>query len=553
MTNSGMNDKNGHKVNNIHKELRILAKDSFYSILYIYGSFISLLFISFFKARLISQDAWNNLILATSFVSIFLLVLTFFPPGLENTLNYYIPRYNSLNEKNKLKILIIRALILKILFVILIFVISIFLFLFMSDLFAISLTIENVDLLFILSPLIIIDSLNLLLISVNQSFHKFNVNFNLMLIKYSFNIGSLAYYFFFIKVINIETVAFITVLSSSIPFIINLSINVNRILKLEPKTKDKIPYVEDLQKFLKYGSPIRFGKFLTDIWGQFQIQTIGFFDKDMLVGFSISKQYLSVSLNATSSLLSPLTIAFTKLDVQKNDKQIEVIYNLLIKYSLFLMLLITGILYICTDFFLAFFFGNSFLIFSNLVKIYLFSYVFLIFSGQFESLLLSKNKVKYIPMIRGLILIIRVPIFLTLLIFFNLIIAIIGVLIINLFYGVIIIILTIKIGKIKLNIKTIVYQYLAFFLTIGIIIVLQFIGLNELNYFILKSLNLLIFQEMNFLALGLFLIVFLSSTIIFKTFVREDIQNLDNLFSTDKRLHRITKSVLRILKKIVRK
>ena len=84
----------------ISKDHRKFAKSAIYSLFNSYGIFIFQIIISFFIARLISQELWGFLLLAMSFINIVLLILSFFPPALNFSLNYYIPRYVALNQNN---------------------------------------------------------------------------------------------------------------------------------------------------------------------------------------------------------------------------------------------------------------------------------------------------------------------------------------------------------------------------------------------------------------------------------------------------------------------
>jgi len=111
---------------------------------------------------------------------------------------------------------------------------------------------------------------------------------------------------------------------------------------------------------------------------------------------------------------------------------------------------------------------------------------------------------------------------------------------------------TIKIGKINLNLKALFFQYAAFFGTLALVIILQNLFLDNLNFLILKSLNLQFFRYFYFLHLGLFLLVFLSLIIIFKIFKKAEIEQLVKFFGEEKKVHQIIRRGLIILKKIIR-
>ena len=537
----------------ITNEHRNLAKNSFYSILNTYGTFLFTLIITFFIARLISKEAWGYLILANSYILIITIIITFLPPGLDQALNYFIPRYHTLNQKTELKSLIKYSLILKIIFLIPVFFISCFLFIFLSDLFVINLTEENLDLLFLLSPLIIINSLEIVFNSINQGFNKYNLLFILLIIKYSIYIGFLAYFFFFLEVITLETLVITNIIASSISFILNFLIILNVYFKIRSDNQITKFSKKALQRIIKYGIPVRTGKLLTEIWVEIQTQAISIFEtSDQITGFNISRTYLSISVNILASLSSPLTISFSRIIAKNGKNQIDSLYNLFVKYSLFIYLLITGILYYAVDFFIIVILGETYLVYSELIKIYLFSYLFLIFASPFDALMLAENKAKYFAQIRFYGLLVRAPLFFILLINFGMIPAFYGILISNFLYGIGYLVFTIKIGKIKLNLKNIFFQYIIYFVSLGISMILHILFVNEWNFLILKKLNLLFFQDFYFLSLIIFIFIFILLSVIFKVFTKNDIENLKGFFNKEKKLHRFSIKVLKILKKIFR-
>ena len=152
------NDKN-KSINKFDNEYRTFASNSFYLLLNQYSSFIYLILVSFLMARLISLEIWNLIILGTSYIMIIAIISYFLPPALEYSLMYYIPKYNTLNQKKKLKSFIKKALYFKILVIVIIFILSIFLLQFIVKIININLEKEFNLILSILSPLILIHGL----------------------------------------------------------------------------------------------------------------------------------------------------------------------------------------------------------------------------------------------------------------------------------------------------------------------------------------------------------------------------------------------------------
>lgn len=548
-----MNAYNNIEYQNIKNDYKSLVKNSFYSYLSTYSSFFFSLIHAFILARLISQNEWSYFIIAISYINIISLILSLLPPGLGIALDYYITRFYSLNQKYKLKCIILNSIILKIIFLIPIFIVSLFIFYLLGDIFAINLTYENIYLLFLLSPILLIKGIDIIFNSMNRALNKFKTIFYLLLFQSSIDIGLLIVCFSFFKTIGIFYVALISLISFLFPFLINLIINMNRILKIKEKNNNPESIKDDFQKLFKYGGRVRLGYFITDLWGEIQIQSISIFSPSNLVlGFTIAKRYLSISAKTTISITSPLTISFSGLIAKKKKNKVITIYNLLVRYTLFLSLLFTGVLYFFSEFFLFFLYGENYLIYSDIVQIYLFSFIFLIFSAPFDSLMLAENKVKYFNLIRLIAISIRLPIFIILLINNGLIIALYGLLGCNFIYGCLYIYFTFKIGNIKLNLKKIILQYFSFFLSLGITVLLENLILNTINQAILTDLNLSYFRYFNIFSLTLFLIIFFITNIIFKIFITKDIENIQIFLIKDKNLHRLTNKSLIILKRVLR-
>lgn len=534
-------------------EYKSLVRNSFYSYFRTYSSFFFSMIHAFLLARLISKTEWSYYIIAISYINIIILIVNFIPPGMEKALDYYLTRYYSLNKKTRLKQIFYSSFIIKTIILIPTFFISILVFYFLGDFFAINLKSDNILLLFILSPLILIKGIDVLFNSMNRSFNNFKLLFYLLIIQSSTDIGFLLLFFVSDLKINVYLVTLIYLLTNLFPFILNVIVNVKKITKIKETEKQSKLLKKNVQKLYKYGSKARLGYFITDMWGQIQIQSISIFEPEELVlGFSIASRYLTISTNMTISISSPLTISFSRLVAQKKEDMIIKVYNLLVKYSLFLLLLITGILFLFTDFFLYFLYGESYLIYSEIVKVYLFSFIFLVFSAPFDSLMLARNKLKYFNILRFFALSVRLPLFLVFLIVYGLLPSLYALVIFNFIYGCLYVIFTKRFGNIKLDIKKIAFQYFSFFGALAITIFLQFLILDKLNYTILNNLNLLYFRYLNIFTIILFPIIFFLLIILLKVLTKEDVENIQSLLIKENRLHRITNKALNILKKCLR-
>jgi len=547
-----INEKDTIENQDLSRDYGVLVKNSFFSFLNTYGTFIFSLISSFLLARLIGDLSWGYFVLGLSYIQIISLITNFLPPSLKNTLHYYIPRFISLNQKNQLKSFINRAIYVKILFLIPSFVISILSFILLSNIFFINLPEENIKFLLLLSPLIIINNLQVILNSVNIGFNKFKTVFYLVSIQYLIYIGFLLYFFIFFDGIGLESLALIFVFSAFIPFLLNIVINARNIHKIKVSGKSSTPLRDDLQEMVKYGGLVRAATFFSDIWGEIQVQSIGVFKPESVLGFKISRDLLSISVNASLAISYPLTVSFSSFVAKEKKDNIVAIYNLLLKYIIFLIEIITGLLFFCADLFIALIYGEPRLIYSDIVKLYLFTFVFLIIASPLDALLLAENKGKYLVLLRFVGLLLRLPLFLVLLVFFDLYIAIIGITISNFVFSAFYLFVTITIGNIKLNVKKIIYQYLIFFFALGFTLVLEFLILDALNNLFLQYLGLQIINTFNIFSLIVFLLVYMLLIIEFRVLTVGDVKNLQSFFNKESIMHKMTKKALNILKKILK-
>jgi len=542
--------KDSEKVGIISTDHRKFAKSAFYSLFNSYGIFIFQIIISFFMARLISQELWGFFLLAMAYINIVSLILSFFPPALTFSLNYYIPRYVALNQNNNLKRMIKACLYLKTLFALIIFFISVIIFYLLQSFFSMYL-LGYTNLLFLLSPLIFIMGLSTLLDSIYQGLFKYKLIFLLTLLKFSFYISALIICLIF-GITNLEIIALLNLLSYLIPFLVSSLIFIKIYFNIKPTGEPKDSFKKILSKLTKYGTPLSINIFLNETWKQIQTPIIGGFEPlSTITGFTISKYYSHISLTAASSFSNPLITSFSSLDVKKEHNQITQIYNMTFKYSLFLMLLISGALYILTDFFLILVYGESYLIYSTIVKLYLITIIFSVLGNILIPLLNAKNKIKILPILTTINLFIIIPLFFIGIVFYGIVGAIIGLIISKFIVFLIQLLISIKIGNVKIKINKIFFQYLIFFISLFLAVILEDILFREIRINVLQNLNLLLFKNLSVLSLISFLLMYFLLNILFKIFSRKEIEFLEALLSTDKFPYRVIKRLLKFLKRIL--
>ncbi len=535
-------------------EQRILAKNSVLSFIITYSNYFSSMVTSFMVARLITQDEWGYLILATSYLMIILTILGFIPPGLSASLNYYIPRYLALNQKAKLKSFIKNAFIIRISILTVAFVISIIVFIFFSNLFSVNLF-KYEHLLVLLSPLILIDGIDKMIGEMNVSFNRFNFVLILIMIKNLFNIFLLIFCIIFFYDVQLETIVLINIITAAIPFIINALVS---IFYLRSKFRDVEDEIHTLKETIKdisiYGTHLSITNLLDRFAGEIRVQTIGIFGTtDFVTGYNIGNHYREVSTGSIGALNKPLIISFAGLYATKKHDQIDRTYRVLLKYMIFMQLVITGFLIFFTDFYLSFIYGASYLKFSLLVKLILISIAFRVPVTYFFSLLKASEKVKNLIPINFVLTIASLSFFLFGLIYFGVIGAIVGIIIINCITTIFILVATLRILKIKVDAKMTLLQFSIFFIAVIISLIMETLFLNNLNLMILQTLNLTFFEKFNFFSLGTFLIIFLTLNIFLKILTRSDIERIETFFDKPTFSHRTIRKGLGFLKKIFKK
>ncbi|MFX0001758.1 MAG: oligosaccharide flippase family protein [Candidatus Hermodarchaeota archaeon] len=533
---------------------KILAKNTFYSYLHTYGLFIFSIITSFIIARTISQTEWGFLILTLSYVNIFQLFLTFLPPSLGLSMNFYITNFRTNKQYTKLKSFIIKSIYIRISFTLLIFLIGIIVFISFTDFFKLNLH-ENFNLFFFLAPLIIINGLDKILNSINQSFNNFRLNFILLIVNYSIYISGLIIFVLFFNTVKIEYIAILLIISYLIPFLINL-INLYYILKFKLRNTDKkegLSYREIFKMLSKYGFPLSTSTYLNDLHKEFRIQSIGLFESsDIVLGFNISVHYsnvISTSLNAVSG---PMTLTFTKLYNNEQYDEIKKINLLLFHYILSLILLLTGILFFSTDFYLRIVYGSAYLRFGLISKIFLIAIIFNIQNAFLSAQLRAFNKVNYILFFTVLNTLIKIPFFLLGLINYGVIGSVLGIFIGNVLMLILLVIINFKLLNVKPQIIKSIFQFLIFFISLSITLVLRDLFLFDLNRLIFRSLGLTIFENFEILLIVLFIIIYLIQNIIFKIITKSDIENIEAFFYKDTKMNQIVKKVLNFSKKITR-
>ncbi|MHA1327006.1 MAG: hypothetical protein ACTSRH_06760 [Promethearchaeota archaeon] len=281
---------------------------------------------------------------------------------------------------------------------------------------------------------------------------------------------------------------------------------------------------------------------------------IGIFDlPSNVTGFTIGYNYKGFPLNIVGALRIPFTMYISsKNSIDNNIVQFKKIYNVIFENTLFLYLLISGILYFFLDFFLYFVYGESYLYFSFIIQLMLFSSIFISIRPLLFTFLRGTNRFKYITPISLAEKTFEYSIFFFLLIFFGLAIALIGSLICSLILFLVFYYLNIKIFEIKLNIKKAAFSYLAFFLSIGIIIIIEHLFLNNLTDLIVNLIKLEFLKHLRIYSIILFIILFVFLNIKLKVFRQNDIEYITKIINKKKKFNRLILKGLNLFKKLLK-
>ncbi len=531
-------------------EYRNLATNTFFSFMFNYSSLFFTFIYSFLLARLFTDALWGLLILATSYIIIIVTITSLLPPGLNFVLNYYIPRYLILNEKVKIKSLIRNSVIVKFSFLIPIFIISILLFNIFSYFFIDTL----VSLFFILSPLIFINNFNLIVLAINRSFNRFNYNFLFLVLKNCIHIIPLFIFFIYEINIEIEIAAWIVLISSIIPFLLNSLFVFIMVYKIKPIGNKPDSFKKDVSKTFKYGIYIGFTDLIERLSREAQLQGIGFvISPDVVTGFNIARNYQKLGEYSIASFHFPLLTSFTKLNTKENYEQIDMIYRVAYKITLFLLLIISGILFFSVEFVLDFVFLEARLIYSNLLRLIVLASIFQVLAIFVQSHFNAQHKVKLSLFLRIFYTSISIPLFFIGLYFFGVEGAILyGLIVGSILSMVIQIFATYKFGNIKLNIKGIILQYITFFVPLIITIFLKELIFKDATSNLIENLGLSHFKKLDFLSIGTFLILFILMNLILKTVTSSDIKYFESFLNKERFFDKYMLKGLNILKRFTR-
>jgi O-antigen/teichoic acid export membrane protein len=340
--------------------------------------------------------------------------------------------------------------------------------------------------------------------------------FLLFLIKSISHIISLLICFLFLDYVSITLIAYINLYIEILPFLILCLTVFFKIKKLKNPNDKNISLKDFSQKSVKYGLPITFNYLTVSFWREIQLQGIGiFFNANFVTGYNIGLSYSNISSNVLTSLATPLITSFSRFQSGKKKNAIVSVYNQIIKYSQFFLLLLCGILWFAAETYLFFIYGQTYTDFAIILKLLTLSIIFDVLCIPFDAFVFAREKTKLIAFTRVVMFLLNLLFFFTGLFFLGIIGALLGIIISKIFKILLYAFSTKKFLKINLKYKSIIIQYITFFISIILNTVLKYLFINIFN---------------DFLLIFFFFIIFLILTFLLKTFNKKDIRNIKIIF-----------------------
>ncbi|MFX1316106.1 MAG: hypothetical protein ACFE9T_09605, partial [Promethearchaeota archaeon] len=414
---------------------------------------------------------------------------------------------------------------------------------------------NKVDLLFILFPLALTNSSKYILDAINRGFYRFHFLFVLLLIRNALHISPLLIYYLFDLSISVEIIAFIVMISSVVPFLINILYILINILKISSEGTEKVSFREDFSNTFKFGSYIGVSDLIDKMWRETQFQGISIFiSEGAVTGYNIGLNYRNLSLYTVTSMSYPLLTSFSSLNTKERYNQVNKIYKVSYKVTLFILLIMSGILFFAVDFILDFIFLENRLIYSGFLRLLILSAAFQILGYFVDSLLNAQYKVKFTFLLKVINVSYIIPLFFIGLIYFGVEGAIfLGLILGNIISLMIEIYSSKKLAKVELNIKKIFIQYITFFIPLGITLILERLIFKETSFTFIQHLGLSLFKNFDFLSIGTFLMLFILMNLVLKTVTRSDIKNFETLLNKERFLDKLLIKILNLLQKVTRK
>ena len=518
----------------IEKKNHVLFKNTFYSFLDNYGIYIFSIFITFIKARLLSQEDWGILILAISIINIINLIINFFPPGLNYSLTYFIPKYLSSKEEIYSKSIILNSIKQKLIFLAPFYLIFLIITPFLSFGYLEPL------ILYILSPIIIFSSLNLIFNSIFFGYNLYKTLFIITIFQYSFQILCFIFIYIISGTLDIISISIVMVIVNFSTFVVKLFIFQKKLGEIKGHSKIEGEFKEIFKNNIKYGIPITISGGIGSLWVEIKKQLIGgLLTPATVTIYNIGENIITIPLKSSISFQQPIISSFSGLDKKKDEEQMQNFFKLIFKYALLLTCLITGIFIIFAEFYIFIIYSTNYIQYTFYCQLMLLTAVPRVLGGLLTSLLQSINKTRIFPLFSLLFVGILINFF-----FF-------GILQYQLFGYAITLIIALHItfilqfkfthtfGNIKLPIKKTITIFIIFYDSLIVSIFL-------INFLIP---NLFLY---NYIIGGFFfLLLFFGQIFLFKILSEKDLELLKSFFNKETTFDKIIRKFINFLNVII--
>ncbi len=522
---------------NVNNEAKLngLLSNTFYSFLINYSIYIVTIVLTFIKARFLTQNEWGVLILSLSIISIWIIIIDLFPPGLAYSLSYYIPKYLGSGESFSLKSLIGNSLKQKIIILLPLFLIGLIIINFLPIYY-----LENLVIFYILAPQVIFTTLNTIF---NSIFYGYKLFRTLFLIQISIQlIHTLSYFLLIIfGLFNILSISVVLTVKSIITLILKMFILRKKVDISFKKNKFQDNFKEDLKKNIKYGTPLFISGQMNSLWNELKKQSVGYIlNPSSVTIYNIGENTVQIPLMMSLSFQQPIISHFSGLKYEKEKYIIKRQFTLMFEFALILTCFLSGSFIFLMDFYVFIIYGNDYFIYIFYFQLILISAITRVLGGLLTSLLRARNRVKIIPLLNLIYHIFLISAFYIGIFHFQLrgyaYLLILGTFIIFLIQ----IRFTNKLGGIKLSIKKIILILINF----SISFVISYI----IIYFIIPE----IFLLSSIIGVALFIILFFFQMIFYKILTIKDLELIESIFKKDTKAHKLLIKVTNILKKLMR-
>ena len=325
------------------EDQRKIVRSGTFSLFTIYSTFLLSLLNTILMARLLSPENWGILLFALTVISTASFFCTFFPPGVEGTLQYYVPLFKQDKDDNSLRNFIFHAYKTRLCLMIFVFII------FHLIIYFLNLNMLITQSLIIISPMIIIavlQNLNNSLLLAFQKFKKvFIINFLNPII---YVIGNLIIY---LEGLNnpLILIAFIYVFSSSISCFFSI-IYIIRVIPRKrtgsTKSTSSIQNIKYRDIHTKYGLYLTLSGITSNVIGFITTSLFLVFGVIAYITFlTICYTFIEFAENFSGSAKGSFTSIFSEIKIKKGSHEFKTLIYQINKYLLFSVSLIVGILF----------------------------------------------------------------------------------------------------------------------------------------------------------------------------------------------------------------